>query len=186
MLKTVILDAFENQSLIGNTLIKLLEEKGENFSYFKLKDMNILPCRSCGACGSKSPGKCIIDDDIHGIMRAVAPSNVIILLTPVRFGGYASQLKKAFDRFMPIGIPLYVVKGDHMLHPMRYGDKALIGLGLAEENLQGQEENFRLLVARNALNMMFSYNKGLIFKPSNNPAYIENEIGNLLNEVSKR
>jgi multimeric flavodoxin WrbA len=186
MMSTVVLDAFERDNPIGNTLHRLLEEKGDTPSCFRLKDMNIHPCRSCGACGFKSPGKCIIDDDIHGIMRGIAKSKTYIMLTPVSFGGYSAQLKKVVDRMMPMGMPYYIVKDGHMLHPMRYGDKSLIVIGLAEENLQGQDENFRLLVARNAMNMMFSCHKTLIFKPSDSMTIIESGIGNTLREVEQR
>jgi multimeric flavodoxin WrbA len=108
------------------------------------------------------------------------------MLTPVSFGGYSAQLKKVVDRMMPMGMPYYIVKDGHMLHPMRYGDKSLIVIGLAEENLQGQDENFRLLVARNAMNMMFSCHKTLIFKPSDSMTIIESGIGNTLREVEQR
>lgn len=181
-MSSVILDAFESEKSIGNTLKRLLEEKGQEFSHFKLKDMNILPCRSCGSCGVKTPGKCVLDDDMHGIMRAIAPSSLIIMLTSIRFGGYSSQLKKVLDRTMVMGLPLYIVKDGHLLHPMRYGKKSLLGIGLAEENLQGQEENFRTLVARNALNMQFACNT-LIFKPSDDMTIIKREMESALKEV---
>lgn len=182
-MSSVILDGFEGENSIGNTLKRLLDEKGEEFHYFKLKDMNILPCRSCGACAYKSPGKCIINDDIHEIMRAIAKNNKLIFLTPVRFGGYSSQLKKVIDRMMPIGMPFYIIRRGHLLHPMRYGNKDLIGIGLAEQNLEGQEENFRTLVANNALNMSFSYCKSLIFKPSDSITKIEGEVRNELGGI---
>ena len=107
------------------------------------------------------------------------------MLTPIRFGGYSSQLKKAVDRTMSMGLPFYIVKNGHLLHAMRYGNKSLLAIGLAEENLRGQEENFRTLVTRNALNMSFSYKKALIFRPSDNPTRIENEISNVLSEVNR-
>lgn len=182
-MKCVILDSFEDENTVEASVKRLFRGKGEEYSYFKLKDKRILPCRSCGACGFKSPGKCVINDDIHEIMREIATSSIIILLTPVRFGGYSSQLKKVIDRMMPIGMPLYTVKKGHLLHPMRYGDKALIGIGLAEKDLPSHRENFKLLVNNNALNMLFSYNKALIYKPSDDGAKIEKELATVLREV---
>lgn len=185
-MKSVVLDGFDNPNPIGNALKKLLNESGDDFSYFTLRDMNIMPCRSCGACGIKSPGKCIINDDIHEVMRAIAGSSLFIMITPIRFGGYSSQLKKAIDRTMPLGMPLYMVKKGHMLHPMRYGDKSLVVMGLVEDNIDGQEENFTKLVAGNALNMLLSYNKALIFKPSGDMADMEYRIKDVLKEVAQR
>ena len=104
-MSSIILDGFENENSIGNTLKRLIEEKGVKSTYFKLKDMNILPCRSCGSCGLKTPGKCVIDDDMPKIMKAIATSSLYVMLTPIRFGGYSSQLKKAVDRTMSMGFP---------------------------------------------------------------------------------
>lgn len=180
---SVILDALENENSIENFLLTKLAEKGEEFAYFKLQDMNILPCRSCGSCAFKSPGKCVIEDDIHTIMRAIAPSSMIMMLSPIRFGGYSSQLKKVIDKFMPMSLPLYTVKDGHLLHPMRYGHKKLLAIGTVDKNLPEQEENFRKLVAANALNMQFSH-KTLIFKTSDSRKEIEYEISNTIKEVS--
>lgn len=180
----VILNALESGNSIENTLIGMLVERGQEYSCFNLREMNILPCRSCGFCGVRTPGKCIIDDDIHPIMRAIAKSSTMVMLTPIRFGGYSSQLKKVVDRMMPMGMPFYMVKDGHLLHPMRYGHKSLLAIGVAEENLRGQEENFRTLVDRNALNMQFAH-KALIFKPSDGIKEIEYGIGHVLMEVKQ-
>lgn len=181
-MSVVILDAVESESPIQNILKRILKQNDKEILYFKLKEMNILPCRSCGACAFKSPGKCIFSDDMPEILRAFARSSVVVMLTPIRFGGYSSQLKKALDKFMVVGAPLYKVKDGHLLHPMRYGSKVLFVIGMNEENLKNSEEAFRKLVDHNALNME-CVQKTLIFKPSDDTAKIENEIDNVLTEV---
>ena len=162
-MRVVVFDGLEKERRMANALKDMIRKRSKEFSDFKLKNMNILPCRSCGACGCKTPGKCIIDDDMPKILKAFAPSSMVVSITPIRFGGYSSQLKKAVDRLMIIGEPLYEVKKGHLLHPMRYGDKAFIVVGFVEDKLPGQEEAFKVLVTNNALNMQLSYNKALIF-----------------------
>jgi multimeric flavodoxin WrbA len=178
----VILDAFTQENAIEKALKNLLEKTGKRFFYFKLNEMKILPCRSCGACEIKSPGKCVFHDDMPEIMRAIAPGSLILMLTPVRFGGYSSQLKKVLDKLMILVLPLYTVKDGHLLHPPRYGKKSLLIIGLTGENLPGEEENFRLLAARNALNLQFTH-KTLLFAPTDPMAKIEEEIEGALCEV---
>ena len=179
----VILDGFEEENIIGAILKKMFEEKDKEFSYFKLKDINILPCRSCGACAYKTPGKCVFEDDMANIIRAFVKSDVMIMLTPISFGGYSSQLKKALDKFVAVGVPLYMVKDGHMLHPMRYDSKLIIGIGIALKDVKGVENNFRTLVERNGLNMQCTQ-KTLIFKPSDDIRKIKHEIeGALRGEV---
>jgi multimeric flavodoxin WrbA len=185
-LRAVVLDGTEKENPVENALRRVFAGNEEELSYFKLKNMRIHPCRSCGACGLKSPGRCVINDEMHGVMRAIAKSSLYIMLSPVRFGGYSSHLKKAVDRTMSLGMPFYIVKGGHLLHPMRYGDKALLGIGLLENDVSGQEDNFKMLVARNALNMQSSYYKALIIKPGDDAGTVEHALSNVFNEVSRR
>ncbi len=183
-MQAAILDGTENSGPIEASLKKVLAERGIEFRYFKLKDMRVLPCRSCGACGLKSPGRCVISDDMHEVMRAIAGSSLYVVVSPIRFGGYSSTLKKAIDRTMSLGMPFYVVKDGHLLHPMRYGDKALLGIGLAEKNRSEQEANFRTLVSRNALNMQSSFHRTLVFRAGEDKAAIEQALGAFCQEVS--
>lgn len=178
----VILDAFGEENLIEKALENLLQKTGKEFFHFKLKNMKILACRSCGACEIKSPGKCVFHDDMPEIMRAIAPGSLILMLTPVRFGGYSSQLKKVLDKLMILVLPLYTVKDGHLLHSPRYGKKSLLVIGLTGQNLPGEEENFRLLAARNALNMQFTH-KTLLFTSADPMEKIEREIDKALCEV---
>lgn len=179
----VILDGFDHDHTLGNTLTDQLQKENLPFSYFKLNDMHILPCRSCGSCGVRTPGECVLKDDMPTILRAIAKGSALVMLTPVRFGGYSSQLKKALDRCMVIGLPLYILKDGHLLHPMRYGQKSLLVIGLTEANIPGQEENFRKLVARNGLNMQFPHTS-LIFNPSDTDDQITTAIGQVLKVVN--
>lgn len=173
-MKVVVLDGMENQNPIENILKELLGDRAEAL-YFKLKDMNILPCKSCGACGYKNVGKCVFYDDSHEILRALAPCDMMIIVTPIRFGGYGSQLKKAFDKFGLLAIPTFMVKERHLLHPPRYGTKSLLAIGLMEEGSKAHEECFRTLVANNGLNLQYKH-KTLIFKASEEGTKIKSEI----------
>jgi len=152
-LSTVFLDGYENESRIANKLIDRLKDKKVSYDYFRMKDYNILPCRSCGSCGVKTPGRCVLKDDFSIIMKSVARCRNIVLLTPIRFGGYSATLKKIIDRFMLIGKPLYIVKEGHLLHPMRYGIKRLVGIGGMDNKSIEQQKCFELLLERNAINM---------------------------------
>lgn len=183
----VILDASENDndtvSRISTALQVILEEGRTKFICFKLREMKILPCRSCGACGLKTPGKCVISDEMHDVLKAIAAGSMLVMLTDIKFGGYSSQLKKAVDRFMVLGLPLYVVKQGNLLHPMRYGPIPLVVAGVSPENRQGQEESFKLLVARNALNMHSPYSKALVCKQWDGITNTVQDINDAVKEV---
>ncbi|HYE82021.1 MAG TPA: NAD(P)H-dependent oxidoreductase [Clostridia bacterium] len=178
----VILDAMKAGNGISDKLKEELRRNDKEFSYFELRDMNIMPCRSCGACGFISPGKCAVKDDAHEILGAIARGTTVIMLTPVRFGGYTSDLKKAVDKFMSLGLPTYIVKQGHLLHPVRYGSKAIIGVGVHEGISKDQEDCFNKLVEHNAFNLQSEY-RTLFLNTSSGMENIQKEISSLLREV---
>lgn len=178
----VILDAMEGKNSISENLKQKLVQKGDEISHFELRDMKILPCRSCGVCGFKSPGKCVFNDDMHEILYAMAKCSTIILLTPVRFGGYPSALKKAVDKFALMALPSYTVNNGHIVHPARYGNKKLLGIGVQQEDSKDRGGSFRRLVENNALNLQCEY-KAIVLNSSGDTENINQSIDNLLKGV---
>ena len=83
---------------------------------------------------------------------------------------------------MAISIALYMVKNGRLLHPIRYGKKYLLGIGVTDEDHEDENENFKLLVSRNAMNMQYPY-RALVFSPSENSVSIEREINSVIREV---
>lgn len=152
----VVLDALEEDNNLSVALQETLTGT-QQVDWFKLKDYQVNPCRSCGSCSYKSCGKCVIQDDFEQIVIKIAKSEGLIFLTPIRFGGYSSQLKKVIDRLMVLGVPLYMVRGGHLLHPMRYDIKWILGLGLSEGISLAQENSFEKLIENNALNLTLKH-----------------------------
>ena len=75
-------------------------------------------------------------------------------LTPVTFGGYSSELKKALDHLAPNILPILARFGGETHHPMRYGrTPALAVFGILPEPDAECEKIFETLVRRNVLNM---------------------------------
>jgi multimeric flavodoxin WrbA len=122
---------------------------------FALAGMNIKPCRGCFSCWVKTPGRCVIgDDDQEAILRATAASDLVIWLTPITFGGYAPELKKALDRIIPILLPFFSKVRGETHHPLRYPRQhRLLAIGTQKQEDADSESVFRRLVERNALNM---------------------------------
>lgn len=159
MMRMVLLNGLEKdeQSSFINDILLLFENNNIEITHFKLKDMNILPCTACGSCGLITPGQCVIKDDMEQIIKTISDSQGMVFVTPIRFGGYASTLKKVIDRFMLLGLPLYIYKEGHLLHPMRYDLKWLIGIGIDEKRKKNQVKSFEKLIAHNGLNMLVEH-----------------------------
>jgi len=122
---------------------------------FALAGLDIQPCRGCFSCWVKTPGLCVIrDDGQEPILRAWAEADLIAILTPVIFGGYAPELKKALDRIIPVLLPFFIKIDGEAHHPQRYPRRRrLLAIGTQRQEDPDSENNFRRIVLRNALNM---------------------------------
>jgi multimeric flavodoxin WrbA len=121
---------------------------------FSLAGMDIKACRGCFSCWVKTPGHCVIQDDEEHILAATATGDRLIWLTPITFGGYAPELKKALDRSLPVLLPFFTRVRGETHHPLRYPRRRrLLAIGTLKQPDPDSEALFRLLVGRNALNM---------------------------------
>jgi multimeric flavodoxin WrbA len=60
-----------------------------------LRAMLITYCKGCFDCWVKTPGMCATHVGAGAVTRALACSDLIALLSPITFGSYSSELKKA-------------------------------------------------------------------------------------------
>ncbi len=118
-----------------------------------LRDMKIAPCMGCFGCWVQTPGTCVIDDAGREIARSFIRSDLTILLTPVTFGGYSSELKKGLDRSLGLIMPFFTVIGGEVHHQPRYKRyPSLMGIGILSKKDEESESIFKTLVHRNAIN----------------------------------
>lgn len=63
---------------------------------------NIKPCIGCFSCWTKTPGKCVINDDMMPIFRKIEEADVIIESFPLYFFGIPGGFKSMIDRCLPL------------------------------------------------------------------------------------
>jgi hypothetical protein len=152
----------------------LLGKRGWAAKLFRLRDLDVAPCRGCFGCWVKTPGVCIIDDVGREIAKTVARSELLVFVTPVTFGGYSAELKKAVDRLIPLILPYFTFVGREVHHIRRYRRYAsLLGIGILPRSDESQERVFRRLVRRNSINFhapeaeaCFAYEDGSPARPT--------------------
>jgi multimeric flavodoxin WrbA len=162
---------------IETSLIKLLTEKGWEVESIILREKRIAGCLGCFGCWVKTPGICVIDDYGREATKKIVQSNLMIWLTPVTFGGYSSELKKALDRSIPILLPYFESFKGQIHHKMRYGKyPKLLVIGTDPLNIE-QEETFLALTERNVLNLRPPKYAARVFQKSENldeaPPFVE-------------
>jgi len=131
-----------------------LRDKGWEVDVLRLAEIEIAPCLGCFGCWVKTPGVCVIDDAGRDVARRIVQSDLVVYLTPILFGGYSSDLKKALDRSIPILSPMFKrVKGEihHVKRYARY--PRLAGIGILPDRNEEEGEIFETLIRRNAINM---------------------------------
>jgi multimeric flavodoxin WrbA len=155
-----------------------LKARGWQTKAFALAGMDIKPCRGCFSCWVKTPGICVIrDDGQEPILRAWAEADLVALLTPITFGGYAPELKKALDRIIPVLLPFFIKIRGEAHHPQRYPlRRRLLAIGTQRQEDADSENNFCRIVRRNALNMGDIEATTLVFSGDVPLADIENKL----------
>jgi len=120
----------------------------------KLSEHKIAPCIGCFGCWVKTPGICVIDDAGRDVAKAIVRSDLVVYLTPVLFGGYSHELKKALDRSIPIISPMFRRVHGEVHHKKRYTRyPRVLALGWVEKLSIEEEALFQSVVQRNAINM---------------------------------
>jgi multimeric flavodoxin WrbA len=67
----------------------------------------IQPCTECGTCFFKTPGKCILKDDMSEMISRFLDSDIVVFATPVFIDNVTTLMKTFIDRLMPVLEPHY-------------------------------------------------------------------------------
>lgn len=63
--------------------------------------LDIKPCLGCFSCWTKTPGQCVINDDMRELCKKIEAADVIIESFPLYFFGIPSGFKAVVDRCLP-------------------------------------------------------------------------------------
>jgi multimeric flavodoxin WrbA len=144
----------EEAQMAAGALHAELERSDIQFTHHILRDSKISHCTGCLRCWTKTPGDCAAVDDQREICDDLVRADLIVLITPVTFGGYSSDLKKGMDRMIPVLLPFFRKYNGETHHPSRYGNEwNLLGVGTMPVQDAEKEGLFKDIVNRNSLNM---------------------------------
>lgn len=142
---------------------EILADQGYEVESVPLKDKNIAECVGCFGCWVKTPGVCVIDDYGRELTETIINMDLVIYLTPVIYGGYSSELKKALDRIIPLLLPFFRKVYGEVHHKQRYKRyPKVVVLGTIPGEDKQMEEIFNSLIKRNSLNWYNSFSGGTV------------------------
>jgi multimeric flavodoxin WrbA len=134
-------------------LIEEIHRTGASLRSYSLQDIKMGTCVGCFGCWLKTPGICLEPDIGLEIAQAVVQSDTTLLLTPVTFGGYSSEIKKIQDRWLPLILPYFGLFHGETHHLPRYSHyPRLVGIGIQRQPNPEEAHLFKTLVGRNAIN----------------------------------
>ena len=87
---------------LGSNFAKGLEASGWETAETIIYDKNINHCTGCKSCWSATPGKCVQNDDMAGILEELSKTDLVVLSTPLYYFSVPGKTKDYIDRNMPI------------------------------------------------------------------------------------
>lgn len=131
------------------------EELGDaDFIIFNLRKLKLKKnCTGCFGCWVKTPGICVIKDDLQPAAPILGKTESFIIISNITYGGYSIDVKRFMDRSLGYIQPYFTRRGNEMHHVSRYASRLnliVIGYGAKSEL---EKTVFGQLVAANALNM---------------------------------
>ena len=140
---------------IYDIIVDELTSIGWEVTSYTLRDNTIANCMGCFGCWIKTPGICRFKDVTREIAKQFIQSDLSVLFTPVTFGGYSAELKKALDRtLLCLVAPFFTKINGEVHHKPRYVRyPRLMGVGVLPHTDKESEKIFKTVVKRNALNL---------------------------------
>jgi multimeric flavodoxin WrbA len=107
-----------------------------------LAEKEIKPCMACLKCWTKTPGKCVIADDMAQLLKQFIQSDIVVMATPVYVHNVTGIMKAFLDRMIPIIDPRLVKMENgytgHVKKHHKYPKFGLIATGAFPEQKSGE------------------------------------------------
>lgn len=98
-------------------------EAGAQTEIIYAAELNIKDCLGCFSCWNKTPGCCILKDDMVAVLEKIKCADIVVWATPLYHFGMTARLKRIMERTLPLCKPYIVKRGDHYSHPHRYAEQ---------------------------------------------------------------
>lgn len=96
-----------NTNILVNAFLRGAKATGAETENILLAEKRIEHCIACKSCWFKTPGSCVIKDDMADIVDRVKTADIRVLATPLYFDNISSMMKVFVDRLMVLGSPYW-------------------------------------------------------------------------------
>lgn len=89
-----------NSDVLAEEFARGAREAGHAVEKINLRECNLHFCIGCMACAKL--GRCVLEDDINGLLPRVQNADVLVFATPIYYYEMSGQLKTFLDRMNPL------------------------------------------------------------------------------------
>jgi putative sterol carrier protein len=101
-------------------LIAGIESAGTAVDTLYLAERDIRPCAGCFACWKVTDGRCVIEDDMAGVLGGMPTYDLVVMALPLYVDGVPGILKNFLDRLIPLVHPYIFSRNGRCRHPARH------------------------------------------------------------------
>ena len=132
--------------------MKGAREAGASLSEIDLSLCDLNHCRGCYSCWTNPSGKCVLNDDMNGLLEQFLDAETIVFSTPLNAFSVSSHLKIFLDRTFPLTMPGFEMSERGLIrNRLRFSSKwpkkmaaIVVGAFKGEENFSGIRNTFEL------------------------------------------
>ncbi|MDD4497391.1 MAG: flavodoxin family protein [Methanosarcinaceae archaeon] len=111
-----------NTHVMVEEFLKGAEKAGAETENILLTKKEIKHCQGCFGCWLKTPGKCVLDDDLEVLRAKFLESDIVVFATPLYLSNFTGLMKNFLDRlYLPFLDPhIKMDEKGETAHPLRY------------------------------------------------------------------
>lgn len=96
-----------NTQVMVDSFLKGAQSAGAETENIFLAHKKILPCSGCFVCWIKTPGICVIKDDMAELLSKFKTSDLVVFATPLYVDNVTGIMKNFMDRLLPLADPYF-------------------------------------------------------------------------------
>ena len=111
-----------NTYKLASAFIEGLKEQQKELvvEEIQVNKLEINSCLGCFSCWNKTPGKCVIKDDMQEVIEKLLWADITIWSFPLYYFSVPGKLKTLIDRQLPMVLPFMDKGAKSGSHPSRY------------------------------------------------------------------